>query len=393
MLTANEMRDHRIGDTHSSAVAPQRATHRSHESAMPHAPAGQVPSQEGEGGQSWCAIQQARAPLDLPSQEGDSGHASHGNHSPVAAVENPAQAGEGANHGAQSIALSLPQPNPRKGLGKALHGTPLQADVRSPSRNNSADEADTGEAVHCAGDLQATRDRFAAPLIAEVTEIWRQRQDMVRAQQKLTLQAKAVLRRFTRGDKGEAEKLWKAITTDGEHPLAAHAGMAILPLRLASEPLEKQRRAYELHLGKMGKRLPVAHMADQIKGINHGTLARMVAEIGEFTAYEKGIAGIWKRAGLAVIDGERQRKKSGDDAIRHGYAPERHAVFWNVAQALLKAQGTGEAAGPYRLIYDARKAYERPRVETDGHAHNRAMRFMLKRLLKDIWREWKEVVK
>lgn len=393
MLIANEMRDHRIGDAHSNAVAPQRATYRSHESAMPHAPAGPVPSHEGEGSHFGPAIQSPSAPLDLPSQEGDSGQRARGNQLSLAAVEIPAQAGEGVNGPARSSLVTPPQSHPRKGRGKAKGTTHESALVAAPSRNNSADEADTGEAVHGIGDYLSLADRFADPLIAEITEIWRQRQDMVRAQQKLTLQAKAILRRFTRGDKGEAERLWKAITTDGEHPLAGPAGMAILPLRLASEPLEKQRHAYELQLGRMGKRLPIAHMADQIKGINHGTLARMVAEIGDFTAYEKGVAGVWKRAGLAVIDGERQRKKSGDDAIRHGYAPERHAVFWNVAQSLLKAQGTGGTAGPYRLIYDARKAYERPRVETDGHAHNRAMRFMLKRLLKDIWQAWKEVAK
>jgi hypothetical protein len=237
-------------------------------------------------------------------------------------------------------------------------------------------------------------DRFADPLIAVIREIWRQRQDMVRAQQKLTLQSKAILRRFTAGDKGEAERLWKAITTGTDHPLAASAAQAIAPLRAASEPLEEARHGYELELGRLGKRLPIAHMADRIKGINHGTLARIVAEVGDFTAYDKGVSGIWKRAGLAVIDGERQRKKADKEAaIRHGYSPERHAVFWNVSQALLKAQGTGEAAGPYRRVYDRRKEHELARAVPAYIAHARATRYMVKRLLRDLWREWRDLAK
>ena len=166
----------------------------------------------------------------------------------------------------------------------------------------------------------------------------------------------------------------------------------MLALSAASLPLESQRKVYEKGLTLLGKRLPIAHMADRIRGINTLTLATITGECGDLSAYEKGVAGIWKRAGLAVIDGERQRKKSDKElALIHGYSPSRRSVFWNIGDALLKSQGKEETAGPYRLIYDTRKAYERPRVDSDGHAHNRAMRHMTKRLLKDLWREWVRV--
>ncbi len=383
-------------------IAPRQARNPTPSRAALRPPAGHHPASAGEGGHLRAAGNgpSANAPLDIPAQAGDTGHACHAGNGleGLARVNEPAQAAEGAfsQPPEPALAWAPPRPSPRKGRGKASCLTPETAKDEAPSRNSSSVLEDTGETVlsERADTGPEVPDRFADPLIAVIREIWRQRQDMVRAQQKLTLQSKAILRRFTAGDKDQAERLWKAITTGTDHPLAATAAQAIAPLRAASEPLEEARHRYELELGRLGKRLPIAYMADRIKGINHGTLARIVAEVGDFTAYDKGVSGIWKRAGLAVIDGERQRKKADKDAaIRHGYSPERHAVFWNVSQALLKAQGTGEAAGPYRRVYDRRKEHELARAVPAYIAHARATRYMVKRLLRDLWREWRDLAK
>lgn len=251
-------------------------------------------------------------------------------------------------------------------------------------------ESCEGEAVHLANAPLPGPDRFAHPIIAQCVEAWRLRQDMVRAQTKLTLQAKAVLRRFCEGDKKEADALWRSIGNGMAHPKAEVAALAVMPFLAARKPLEEARRALDKTLAKLGSQLPIAHMAADIRGVNFNTLAAIAGECGDLSCY-RSPAAVWKRAGLAVIGEERQRKKAGDAALLHGYAPERHAVFWNISAALIKAQGTGEDAGPYRQVYDARKAYERPRVESDGHAHNRAMRYMVKRLLREMWKEWRAV--
>ena len=383
-------------------IAPRQADKSSPSRANDLAPAGHHPASAGEGGQLEDAGNghAPHAPLDIPAQAGDTGQDVDAGNGPVAGarVNEPAQAAEGAfeQPPEPARACAPPRPSPRKGRGKAMKPSPETAKSAAPSRNSSSVLEDTGETVlsERADTGPEVPDRFADPLIAVIREVWRQRQDMVRAQTKLTLQSKAILRRFTAGDKDKAERLWKAITTGTDHPLAATAAQAIAPLRAASEPLEEARHRYELEIGRLGKRLPIAHMADRIKGINHGTLARIVAEVGDFTAYDKGVSGIWKRAGLAVIDGERQRKKADKEAaIRHGYSPERHAVFWNVSQALLKAQGTGDASGPYRRVYDRRKEHELARAEPAYIAHARATRYMVKRLLRDIWREWRDLAK
>ena len=180
-----------------------------------------------------------------------------------------------------------------------------------------------GEGVQKGIDTQSSPDPFASPLIGLILETWRMRQDMVRAQGKLTLQAKAICRRSVEGgDKIEADKLYRAIVKGDDHPMAEMASFSVMVLREASEPLEMARKGFEKTLTKLGAQLPIAHMAEQIRGINTLTLATIVGELGDLSVYEKGVAGIWKRAGLAVIAGERQRKKTDpNEALLHGYSP------------------------------------------------------------------------
>lgn len=228
--------------------------------------------------------------------------------------------------------------------------------------------------------------RFSDPAIAEIVELWRQRQDFHRAEKRLTLQTKAILRRFCDGDKAEAEKLHKLVVA-GVGPTEAQ--MAVFPLISAKKTVEDHRTQIEKTLRKLAKALPIYEaFVKDVRGFGELGLAATVGEIGDLSAY-KSVSAVWKRAGLAVIEGGRQRRVAGDAAILHGYAPERRSVFWTLADSMLKAQGKDEKAGPYRRIYDERKAYERPRVASDAHAHNRAMRVMFKQLLRDLAVAWK----
>jgi hypothetical protein len=61
---------------------------------------------------------------------------------------------------------------------------------------------------------------------------------------------------------------------------------------------------------------------------------------------------------------------------------------WTIGDALIKGNRDG-----YRRLYLERKALEaeRPEVETKMHAHRRAQRYMEKRLLRDLWREWRRL--
>lgn len=231
--------------------------------------------------------------------------------------------------------------------------------------------------------------RYEDPTIAQINYYWRDRQNMVRADTKLVLQIKAMCRSLRDGDKKEGDKFYKELNT-GQATLIEYSQFNAL--FEARKPILQERKRLEKQLANYAKLLPVSTFVDKVKGFGHLGLAATVGEIGDFMAYDKELDGIYKRAGLAVIEGERQRKHSNKDmAILHGYSPSRHAVFWTIGDSLLKAQGKEENAGPYRQLYDTRKSMERERVETDGHAHNRALRYMTKRLIKDLYIEWKGV--
>ncbi len=247
-------------------------------------------------------------------------------------------------------------------------------------------------AGHICTDNQCCDARFVDPLIQQIVEQWRLRQDMVRAMSRLTLQAKAILRRMCAGDKTEANKLYRSLKNGKDHDLAAVAQIAVAPLIMAREPLEATRKAIEKHLVVMAKELPIAHMVEETYGLGYLGLAAIVGECGDLSAY-KSVSAVWKRCGLAVIDGGRQRKVVGDAAIEHGYSPSRRAVLWTLTDALFRAQSAGmkdgAAPGPYRALYDEWKAEEVAKGLILGHAHNRARRKISKRLLRDLTIAWR----
>lgn len=233
--------------------------------------------------------------------------------------------------------------------------------------------------------------------IATLRELHRKRQDFHRSEKSLTLQVKAICRRLCAGDKDEADKLYTAMSKGAEDGQAMVAKDWTEPFIQARSILEGNRKQVEKDMAKVAKTLPVAEWVDGIKGFGVGSLAAVIGEAGDLSNYPTH-SHLWKRLGLAVIDGGRQRLVPGADALVHGYSPSRRSVVWNIGQCVFKSQSqrvdkeTGEVkieAGEYRKVYDARKEYEMDRVETKGHAHNRATRYMEKKLMRDLWKAWR----
>lgn len=111
----------------------------------------------------------------------------------------------------------------------------------------------------------------------------------------------------------------------------------------------------------------------------------VVGEAGPLHVYANP-AKLWKRLGLAVIGGERQRRYSDPElAALHGYNPRRRSVSWVAFDSLLKSQG---ADGPYRKYYDDAKSRYLERGWTKMHSHRAAARYSEKKLLKHLWRAW-----
>lgn len=220
--------------------------------------------------------------------------------------------------------------------------------------------------------------------IAEIREIWRQRVCLHKAEKSLTLQVKALARRLVGGPIKDADALYKASLNGGGGKLTPEFLVMAEPFLEARKVIEAKRKLHEKRLAVLARELPVWDWIKETRGVSELSFASMIGECGDISNYAT-VSRLWKRFGLAVIDGERQRKIAGAKALKHGYSPRRRSVMWNVGACLIRAKNTH-----YKAIYDARKKVERPNVDSNGHAHNRAKRYMEKRFLADLWSEWND---
>jgi len=159
---------------------------------------------------------------------------------------------------------------------------------------------------------------------------------------------------------------------------------------------------------RLAKSLPVwPAFGEPIKGFGARSLAVIVGEAGDLSLYANP-AKLWKRMGLAVMNGVRQgglRKSAGaDEWIAHGYNAKRRSFMFVIGDVLVKNQSE------YRELYLARKEIERAKAAergltvapaakipakrkeefmSDGHVHRRAQRYMEKRLLRNLWSVWR----
>lgn len=278
------------------------------------------------------------------------------------------------------------------------------AHIRAAGTENSSDgqwEIDTQQVNAVAGDDRAQvapdAHHFGSPIIAEITQLVRMRRRWHKAEKSLVLQGLAMARALTDGDKDEAKRIFGLVASGKCDDLTAV--MAITPFLAAKANLEADRKPIEKQLRKMARSLPVwKSWAEGVKGFGDLRLAIIVGECGDIGGY-RNPSCLWKRMGLAVIDGQRQRRvANADAALLHGFNPERAAVSWNLASEIVKAQirrdketDAVRAIGGYGQVYLDRKAYEASRDDlTKLHIDNRAKRYMAKRVLRDLWTAWRK---
>lgn len=232
----------------------------------------------------------------------------------------------------------------------------------------------------------------------------------------IELRAIAICRRFCSGDKDQAKVLWKSVK-DGSAP--DDLLFAVGPLLSPIATLQEQEGRVDRQMTKLAGKHEMAPWAKAIRGFGHAGLAKVIAECGEVGSY-RGPACVWKRMGLAVINGGRQRRMPGAEALEHGYNAERRSVMWNVGGAVIGGMGRGprplvgedievrEDLTAYQKLFVKRLRIEAERdpeaharepvtnKETgvtkesfSAHAANRAKRYVEKRLLRDLWIAWR----
>lgn len=222
------------------------------------------------------------------------------------------------------------------------------------------------------------------PHLAVLIELNRKRNDFMNAATRLLLQVKGVCRRFCDGDKTEAAKLFEAITGKGDHPKALEAGAWLEAMLQCHATLTAAKKEPERQIVAMAKQLPIAPWVETVRGLGWLSAAQIVAEAGDPGNYSS-VAKLWKRFGVALVNGERQRNcLDKDKAIAFGYSARRRAVLSVIGDNLIRA-GNAE----YRAVYLAKKAEYVARDWKLIHAHKAAKRYMEKRLLKRFWKAWR----
>jgi len=166
---------------------------------------------------------------------------------------------------------------------------------------------------------------------------------------------------------------------------------AVEVLMLSEYQIHQPRMFAETQLIKAASTLPVALWVESIKGlgIKGVGLGQIVGEAGDLSKYPTK-ATLWKRMGVAVFDGERQRKtKDKELAKLYGYSPKRRSILFGLGESMIKAQGT------YAPVYYREKARQiemhpdlLEKEGGKGHISNRARRYMEKMMLRDLWQVW-----
>ena len=252
--------------------------------------------------------------------------------------------------------------------------------------------------------------------IDQIVELGREHRTAIREQTTLNNMLKARVREYIgfealKADDGEkldlrkAGAAYKRLLVEKQDPLFLNRVRRILtPFEEAKAEQAKLAR----DMGKLAMTLPIWPWVEQQRGCGAPMLGKLVAEAGyDLNRYETP-AKLWKRFGEHVVDGKAPKAKRGE---KLGFSPYRRSVSYQLGDGMIKAGGTVEKdnLSPWKTVYEHRKQYEITRAEangltvvpaakitkknadkhmSEGHVHNRAMRYMRKKFLEALWQEW-----
>ncbi|RDJ35482.1 MAG: hypothetical protein DWQ19_11745 [Crenarchaeota archaeon] len=113
-----------------------------------------------------------------------------------------------------------------------------------------------------------------------------------------------------------------------------------------------------------------------IKGIGPVVAGGLISLIGDIDRFDS-VSKLWAYAGYSVDNGKVQKRKKG---VASNWKNKIRTHCYNIVDSFIK-----QRTSVYRELYDAEKARQRPKVESDGHAHNRAVRKVAKVFLQHYW--------
>ncbi|MGH2341099.1 hypothetical protein ACRC7T_06395 [Segnochrobactraceae bacterium EtOH-i3] len=217
--------------------------------------------------------------------------------------------------------------------------------VRKKRETRARLDAGPADGIPHSGDAHVVSDAvgrcFSDPLVQEISSLHRQRRRWLKARNALILQGKAACRSFCHGDKKAGNAAFARIVAGEARDDDFALTLVLAPFLPAIARFDEELKPIEKALEKRASKLPVASFINDVRGVAIGSLAAIVGEAGDLSEY-KSIMAVWKRFGMAVIDGERQRKCADPEkALRHNYFPERRSIMWNIGNGLIGAMGRG----------------------------------------------------
>jgi hypothetical protein len=281
--------------------------------------------------------------------------------------------------------------------------------------DTQAGDAAGGE-VHRTPDTQVADD--LAALCASLKEHQRRRKFAITAQSRADRAIEALIASvvfaYHNGETEterkkkfeEAAQIRRAVEKD--KPAAGDSGLhRMIKISAAGRSVwDEERNRVEDEMRRLAALLPVADWATAIRGFGLLNLAIVVGEAGRPLHDYGSVSKLWKRLGLAVIDGRRQQRIGNDKdlAIQHGYSAVRRSQVYVVGSvSVFMAQRAGMK---YREVYDKRRAHTLPRIAatadlpfkhrdkwTPKRADSDARRVMTKALLCDLWCHWRDCVR
>jgi hypothetical protein len=234
----------------------------------------------------------------------------------------------------------------------------------------------------------------------ELATAYRYRRRILKAQIRLRSQVRGTIK-TARGMAIDSEL---PLPTDMRKKLSEAERVLVGPLLEAEALLRGHLLRAKKDMEAQARELPIWDAwAKEVTGLGPCNLACILGESGDLSNYS-GPAKLWKRFGLAP--GQRKHRDV-EKALEAGYSPSRRAVMHVTGSlGLLTKQGT------YHEVYLERKRFELvkaadeglkvapagkiPKGKTaeyrsEGHIHMRALRYMEKRLLRDLWRAWRDL--
>lgn len=258
--------------------------------------------------------------------------------------------------------------------------------------------------------------RLASDLTANLSRVfllYEQRRDLLATASGMTNRLKA-LTKIRRGLPVSA-KVSEAMIQDTDYP-------PIDTLLLARGVLRDHLGKIETQLEKLAEELPAyASFWKPTRGLSGLGLALIVGEAGNLAEYDTH-SQLWRRFGLHVGGGQAYyTKRSGmspEAWSKAGYCPRRRSLVYQLTDSLLKGQIRKDehdpdkriALGDYGALYLREKERQREKAKaegltvcaaakipakdahkyrSDGHIHNRAARYVGKKLLRDLWKVWR----